>query len=46
MKTQRHAQIVELIRQNNIETQEELTLRLREKGIDTTQATVSRDIKE
>ncbi len=46
MKTQRHAQIVELIRQNNIETQEELTLMLKEKGFDTTQATVSRDIKE
>lgn len=46
MKTQRHAQIVELIRQNDIETQEELTLKLREKGFDTTQATVSRDIKE
>lgn len=46
MKTQRHAKIIELIRQNDIETQEELTLKLKEKGFDTTQATVSRDIKE
>ena len=46
MKTQRHALIVELIKQNDIETQEDLTLKLREKGFDTTQATVSRDIKE
>lgn len=46
MKAQRHAQIIDLIRQNDIETQEELTLKLKEKGFDTTQATVSRDIKE
>lgn len=45
MKTQRHAQIIELIKENDIETQEELTLMLKEKGFDTTQATVSRDIK-
>lgn len=46
MKTQRHARIIELIKEYNIETQEELTSKLREKGFDTTQATVSRDIKE
>ncbi len=46
MKTQRHAQIIDIIKQNDVETQEELTLKLREKGFDTTQATVSRDIKE
>ena len=46
MKAQRHAQIIDLIKHNDIETQEELTLRLKEMGFDTTQATVSRDIKE
>lgn len=46
MKTQRHAKIIELIKNNDIDTQEELTARLRESGYDTTQATVSRDIKE
>lgn len=46
MKTKRHSQIIELIKKYDIETQEELTLKLREKGFDTTQATVSRDIKE
>lgn len=46
MKTQRHAQIIDLIKHNDIETQEELTSRLKEMGFDTTQATVSRDIKE
>lgn len=46
MKTQRHAQIIDLIKNNDIETQEDLTARLRDAGFDTTQATVSRDIKE
>ncbi len=46
MKTQRHAQIIEFIQNKDIETQEELTLMLKESGFDTTQATVSRDIKE
>ena len=46
MKAQRHAQIIDLIKNKNIETQEELTLMLKESGFDTTQATVSRDIKE
>lgn len=46
MKAQRHAKIIELINSNEIETQEELTTLLRQNGFDTTQATVSRDIKE
>lgn len=46
MKFQRQAKILDLIEHNEIETQEELTSRLREVGFDTTQATVSRDIKE
>lgn len=46
MKTKRQAQILELINDNYIETQEELLLRLKERGYKVTQATVSRDIKE
>lgn len=46
MKFQRQLKVLELIEQNEIETQEELSERLREKGFDVTQATVSRDIKE
>lgn len=46
MKAQRHAKIIDLIKTQNIETQEELTTMLRGSGFDTTQATVSRDIKE
>ena len=46
MKTKRQAQILELINQHSIETQEELLLKLNECGYKVTQATVSRDIKE
>lgn len=46
MKFQRQAKIIELIEHNEIETQEELSSRLRDLGYDTTQATVSRDIKD
>ncbi len=46
MKAQRHAKIIDIIAKYNIETQEELTSLLRDSGFDTTQATVSRDIKE
>lgn len=46
MKAQRHAKIIEIIQNNTIETQEELTTLLKSSGFDTTQATVSRDIKE
>lgn len=46
MKTRRHAKILELIREHDIETQDELLRHLREAGFDVTQATVSRDIKE
>lgn len=46
MKYSRHAKILELIDKFNIETQEELADKLREVGMDITQATVSRDIKE
>lgn len=46
MKYSRHAKILELIEKNNIETQEELADKLKELGMDVTQATISRDIKE
>lgn len=46
MKTRRHAKILELIKEFDIDTQEELLRYLRESGFDVTQATVSRDIKE
>ncbi|MDK2798689.1 MAG: transcriptional regulator of arginine metabolism [Clostridiales bacterium] len=46
MKYDRHSKILEIIETNIIETQEELAEKLKENGIDVTQATVSRDIKE
>lgn len=46
MKFQRQAKILELIDRFEIETQEDLTDHLRALGYNTTQATVSRDIKE
>lgn len=46
MKYSRHAKILELIDKYQIETQEELAEKLKEQGMDVTQATVSRDIKE
>lgn len=46
MKNYRHQKIMELIQNNNIETQEELAQRLDEAGFPVTQATVSRDIKQ
>ena len=46
MKVARHEKIIELIRQYEIDTQEELAARLNEAGFKVTQATVSRDIRE
>lgn len=46
MKARRQMKILEIIRNEVIETQEELAEELRKDGIDVTQATVSRDIKE
>jgi transcriptional regulator of arginine metabolism len=46
MKSKRHLKIVNIIKNNDISTQEELVERLRQEGIDITQATVSRDIKK
>lgn len=46
MKKNRQAIIAKLIEENIISTQEELLQRLLEAGVNVTQATVSRDIKE
>ena len=46
MKSERHAKILEIIRKNEVETQEELSDRLEREGFQVTQATVSRDIRE
>jgi transcriptional regulator of arginine metabolism len=46
MKAQRHALILTIIREHPVGTQEELVDLLREQGVDVTQATLSRDIKE
>ena len=46
MKTKRQAKILELIRRNDIETQEDLSDRLEQEGFQVTQATVSSDIRE
>ena len=46
MKNDRQAMILDIISQENIETQEQLLARLRERGVASTQATISRDIKQ
>lgn len=46
MKTQRQAKIMEIISTKDIETQEQLLEELQNAGFSSTQATISRDIKE
>ena len=46
MKNNRQSMILEIISQEHIETQEQLLARLQERGISSTQATISRDIKQ
>lgn len=46
MKTHRQARVKEIVERVVIRTQDELAEALRNEGIDVTQATVSRDIKE
>ena len=45
-KNRRHSKIIEIVRNEQIETQDELTAKLNREGFSATQATVSRDIKE
>ena len=46
MKSQRQAKIMEIISNRNVETQEQLLAELKNAGFHSTQATISRDIKE
>ena len=46
MKTKRQAKIIEIISNTNVETQEQLLKALEDAGFTSTQATISRDIKE
>ena len=46
MKYNRQNEIISLISENEIETQEDLSARLQSKGYMVTQATISRDIRE
>ena len=46
MKSKRQAKIMEIISNRNIETQEQLLQELSDAGFRSTQATISRDIKE
>jgi len=46
MKNNRQAMILEILAHEDIETQEQLLTRLRERGVQCTQATISRDIKQ
>lgn len=45
-KSERHQQILKLIREDEVHTQEQLAQLLRRKGLETTQVTLSRDIRE
>lgn len=46
MKAQRQAKIIEIVSNKDVETQEQLLEELQEAGFYSTQATISRDIKE
>ena len=46
MKSQRQAKILEIVSNTNVETQEQLLQLLQDAGFTSTQATISRDIKE
>lgn len=46
MKTQRQAKILEIVTTKDVETQEQLLQELQDAGFFSTQATISRDIKE
>ena len=46
VKSERHGIILEIVKNSSVETQEMLREELLRRGIDVTQATLSRDIKE
>ncbi|HIW94625.1 MAG TPA: arginine repressor [Candidatus Flavonifractor merdipullorum] len=46
MKAKRQQEILRIIQEHEVETQDQLLAELRERGVQSTQATISRDIKE
>lgn len=46
MKAERQEKIIDIVKNYDVETQEELIERLKDKGCFVTQATISRDIRE
>ena len=46
MKSNRQQEILRIIEERDVETQDQLLLELKERGVNSTQATISRDIKE
>ena len=46
MKNKRHEKILEIIKNNDVETQDELQSRLVDNGFDVAQATISRDMRQ
>ena len=46
MKSKRQEEILRIIEEADVETQDQLLERLKERGVTSTQATISRDIKE
>lgn len=46
MKSKRQAEILRIIEEVDVETQDQLLEQLRDRGVTSTQATISRDIKE
>lgn len=46
MKSRRQTEILRIIEEKNVETQDQLLAELRQRGVTSTQATISRDIKE
>lgn len=45
-KNSRHSAIIEVVGKYNVETQDELVLKLNEMGFEVTQSTISRDIRD
>lgn len=46
LKVKRQSKIIEIIKNYEIETQDELVIKLKQEGFNVTQGTISRDIKE
>ena len=46
MKSKRQAEVLRIIEEVDVETQDQLLAELRARGVESTQATISRDIKE